>query len=75
MNQSIIHPPALFTLSEMIWGKTISPSSQMTLNIHVSSDVEAEAEVLAFWWKQKRKHLKICSFRFRSVSKLVYKFW
>jgi hypothetical protein len=37
-----------------------------------TSDVEAEApEAVVFWWKQKR--LKI--FRFRSVSKLAYKFW
>jgi cellulose synthase/poly-beta-1,6-N-acetylglucosamine synthase-like glycosyltransferase len=42
-----------------------------------TSDVKAEAEVeaetvapeaVAFWWKQKRKHLKICRFRFRSVN-------
>jgi hypothetical protein len=41
-----------------------------------SSDVEAEAEapeVVVLWWKRKR--LKICRFRFLSVSKLVYKFW
>jgi hypothetical protein len=44
------------------------------------SDAEAEAEAEApeavvFWWKRKRKRkrLKIC--RFRSVAKLVYKFW
>jgi hypothetical protein len=38
--------------------------------------VEAEAEApeaVAFWWK--RKHLKICRFRFQSFSKLVFKFW
>jgi hypothetical protein len=43
-----------------------------------SSDVEAEAEAEApeavdLFWKQK--HLKICRFRFRSVSKLLFKFW
>jgi hypothetical protein len=41
-----------------------------------SSDVEAEAEVpeaVDLWWKRKR--LKICHFRFRSVSKLLFKFW
>jgi hypothetical protein len=42
--------------------------------------VEAEEEApeaIVFWWKQKRKQkrLKICRFRFRSVSKLVYEFW
>jgi hypothetical protein len=39
-------------------------------------EVEAEAEApeaVVFWWKRKR--LKICCFRFRSVSKLVYEFW
>jgi hypothetical protein len=35
-----------------------------------TSDVEAEApeaEAVAFWWKQKRKHLKICCFRFHNI--------
>jgi hypothetical protein len=37
-----------------------------------SSDAEAEApEAVDLWWKRKR--LKI--FRFRSVSKLMFKFW
>jgi hypothetical protein len=45
-----------------------------------SSDVEAEAdadapEAVVFWWKRKRKRLKICHFRFHSVSKLPPKFW
>jgi hypothetical protein len=36
----------------------------------VEAEAEAEApEAVVFW----RKRLKIC--RFRSVSKLVYKFW
>jgi hypothetical protein len=42
-----------------------------------NSDVEAEAEALEavnFWWKQKRKHLKICRFHFHSVSKLLLEF-
>jgi hypothetical protein len=38
------------------------------------SDAEAEApEAVTFWQKQKR--LKICRFRFHSVSKLLFKFW
>jgi hypothetical protein len=45
-----------------------------------TSDVEAEAEAeapeaLTLWWNRKRKRLKICHFRFHSVSKLVFKFW
>jgi hypothetical protein len=48
-----------------------------------TSDVEAEVEApeaeapeaVALWWKQKWKHLKIFHFRFRSVSKLLFKFW
>jgi hypothetical protein len=37
------------------------------------SDVEAEAlEAVAFWWKWK--HLKICRFCFRPVSKLLFEF-
>jgi hypothetical protein len=42
-----------------------------------SSDVEAEVEApeaVVFWWKRKQKRLKICRFRFHSVSKL-FKFW
>jgi hypothetical protein len=46
------------------------------------SDAEEEAEAEApeavdLWWKrkQKRKRLEICRFRFRSVSKLLFKFW
>jgi hypothetical protein len=40
------------------------------------SDVEAEAlEAVVFWWKRKRMRLKICRFRFHSVSKLLFKFW
>jgi hypothetical protein len=42
----------------------------------VSSDVEAETEApeaVTFWWKKKR--LKICRFRFHSVSKLLFGFW
>ena len=42
-----------------------------------SSDVEAEAEApeaVAFWWKRKQKHLKICHFRFHSISKLLFEF-
>jgi hypothetical protein len=36
---------------------------------------EAEAqEAAAFWWKRKRKHLKICRFCFYSVLKLLFKF-
>jgi hypothetical protein len=41
-----------------------------------TSDAEAEAEVpeaVDLWWKRKR--LKIFRFRFRSVSKLLFKFW
>jgi hypothetical protein len=35
-------------------------------------EVEAEAlEAVAFWWKLKR--LKICRFRFYSLSKLLFK--
>jgi hypothetical protein len=48
--------------------------------VHDISDAEAEAEAEApeavyLWWKQKRKRLEICRFRFRSVSKLLFKFW
>jgi hypothetical protein len=47
----------------------------------ITSDVEAKGEALeaeapeavVFWWKRKQKRLKMC--RFRSVTKLVYKFW
>jgi hypothetical protein len=40
----------------------------------MSSDVKAEAEeAIEFWWK--RKPLKICRFRFHSVSKLLFEFW
>jgi hypothetical protein len=38
-----------------------------------SSDMEAEAEVpeaVAFWWKRRRKRLKIC----HSISKLLFEF-
>jgi hypothetical protein len=38
----------------------------------VEVEVEAEAEAVAFWWKGK--HLKICRFRFNSVSKLLIEF-
>jgi hypothetical protein len=45
-----------------------------------TSDAEAEVETEAeapeevgFWWKRKR--LKICRFRFHSVSKLLFEFW
>jgi hypothetical protein len=44
--------------------------------VFFTSDVEAEAEVpeaVDLWWKRKR--LKICRFRLRSVSKLLFKFW
>jgi hypothetical protein len=47
-------------------------------NIIPRSDVEAEAEApeaVELWWKRKRKHLKICRFSIRSVSKLLFKFW
>jgi hypothetical protein len=43
-----------------------------------SSDTEAEAEApeaVDLWWKRKRKRLKICRFCFRSVSKVMFKFW
>jgi hypothetical protein len=43
-----------------------------------SSDEEAEAkapQAVAFWWKQKQKRLKMCHFRFHSVSKLLFEFW
>jgi hypothetical protein len=50
--------------------------SKMKRSLVRSSDVEAEAEALEavdLWWKRKR--LKICRFPFRSVSKLLFKFW
>jgi hypothetical protein len=58
----------------------VNIGNEETNKLIFSSDVEAEAEAeapeaVAFWWKWKRKHLEICRFRFRSVSKLVYKFW
>jgi hypothetical protein len=43
--------------------------------VTVRIDVEAEPEApeaVVFWWKQKR--LKICRFRFHSISKL-FEFW
>jgi hypothetical protein len=52
----------------------ISVVSATKFKVLSISDVEAEApEAVAFWWKRKR--LKICSFRFYSVSKLLFKFW
>jgi hypothetical protein len=41
----------------------------------VEAETEVEApEAVKFWWKQKQKRLKICRFRFHSVSKLLFEF-
>jgi hypothetical protein len=40
-------------------------------------EVEAKAEALKagdLWWKLKRKRKRLKMFRFRSVSKLLFKF-
>jgi hypothetical protein len=56
-----------------------SDPTSIPITYPTTIDVEAEAlpekpEAVAFWWKQKRKHLKICRFNFYSVSKFLYKF-
>jgi hypothetical protein len=57
---------------------TVVSNSDEEAEAESESESEAEAEVEApeavqFWWKQKR--LKICHFRFHSVSKFLIEFW
>jgi hypothetical protein len=43
--------------------------------VEAEAQAQAEAvvpEAVIFWWKRKR--LKICRFRFHSVSKLLFEF-
>jgi hypothetical protein len=66
----------MLTASNMFYDITQHQKSKTYIIQITYSDAEAEAEApeaVVFWWKRKRKRLKIC--RFRSVSKLVYQFW